>query len=85
MKQKTSAEEYFEALGNNAGTLFYLKRKNGSNTEFVFESIIIDGKKKDLTVRVLKRAMKDPDFIAFPGTPEFFEFVNEAVDNPEKK
>lgn len=85
MKQKTSAEEYYEALGDNAGTLFYLKRKEGSNTEFVFEALNIDAKKKDLTIRILKRAMNDPDFVAFPGTPEFFEFVNEAVDDSKHK
>lgn len=85
MKQKTSAEEYYEALGDNAGTLFYLKRKKGSNTEFVFEALNIDTKKRDLTIRVLKRAMNDTDFVAFPGTPEFFEFVNEVVDDTKKK
>lgn len=84
MKQKTSAEEYYEALGDNAGTLFYLKRKQGSDTEFVFEALNIDTKKRDLTIRILKRAMEDSDFIAFPGTPEFYEFVNEAVDNSKK-
>ena len=85
MKQKTSAEEYYEALGDNAGTLFYLKRKKGSDTEFVFEALNIDTKKKDLTIRILKRAMEEPDFIAFPGTPEFFDFVNEAVDSTKNK
>ena len=85
MKQKTSAEDYYEALGDLAGTLFYLKRKDGSKTEFVFEALNIDTKKRDLTIRILKRAMNDPSFIAFPGTPEFFEFVNEAVDNPKEK
>lgn len=85
MKQKTSAEEYFQALGDNAGTLFYLKRKDGSDSEFVFESVIIDAKKKDLTIRVLKRTMQDPNFIAFPGTPEFYEFVNEAFGDSKNK
>ena len=81
MKQKTTAEDYYKALGNNAGTLFYLKRKNGSKTEFVFEALNVDAKKKDLTIRILKRAMNDPDFVAFPGTPEFYDFVNEEVDS----
>ena len=81
MKQKTSAEEYYEALGDNAGTLFYLKRKDGSKTEFVFEALNIDAKKKDLTIRILKRAMNDSNFIAFPGTSEFYDFINEEVDN----
>jgi hypothetical protein len=85
MKQKTSAEEYYEALGDLAGTLFYLKRKNSSETEYLFEALNIDTKKRDLTIRILKRAMNDPNFVAFPGTPEFFEFVNEAVDNPKEK
>lgn len=85
MEQKTTAELYYEALGEIAGTLFYLKRKNGSKTEYVFEALNIDTKKKDLTIRILKRAMNDPDFIAFPGTSEFFEFVNEAVDTPKEK
>jgi len=85
MSKKTTAEEYYEALGNNAGTLFYLKRKNGSKTEFVFEALNIDAKKKDLTIRILKRAMNDSDFIAFPGTPEFYDFINEEVDDSKNK
>jgi hypothetical protein len=85
MSKKTTAEEYYEALGNSAGTLFYLKRKNGSKTEFVFEALNIDAKKKDLTIRILKRAMNDSDFIAFPGTPEFYDFINEEVDDSKNK
>lgn len=85
MSQKTTPEEYYKALGNLAGTLFYLKRKQGSDTEFIFEALNIDTKKKDLTIRILKRAMEEPDFIAFPGTPEFFDFVNEAVDSTKNK
>jgi|LakMenE01Jun11ns_1017448.scaffolds.fasta_scaffold7169959_1 hypothetical protein len=81
MKQKTTAENYYEALGKIAGTLFYLKRKDGSKTDYVFEALNIDTKKKDLTIRILKRAMNDPNFIAFPGTPEFYDFVNEEVDS----
>lgn len=85
MEQKTTAEQYYEALGDNAGTLFYLKRKQGSDAEFVFEALNIDTKKKDLTIRILKRAMNDPDFIAFPGTQEFYNFVNETVDDSKNK
>jgi hypothetical protein len=88
-QQKTSAEQYYEALCMNAngiaGTLFYLKQKQDSSNEFVFEALNIDTKKKDLTIRILKRAMNDPGFVAFPGTQEFFNFVNEGVDNSENK
>lgn len=76
---KTTAEEYYQALGRIAGSLFYLKRKQGSTTEFVFESVMIDTKDRDLTIKILQRTMEQPDFIAFPGTPEMATFVNEAV------
>lgn len=74
---KTTAENFFEAIKHvGAGSLYYLKRK--SETEFVFEPVIIDTKNKDLTVNILKRVMLEPDFIAFPGTAEAYEFINES-------
>lgn len=76
MKHTTTAEEYYEAIKHvGAGSLYYLKKK--SDTEFIFEPLIIDTKNKDLTIKILKRAMLEPDFIAFPGTPEAYEFMNE--------
>ena len=74
---KTTAENFFEAIKHvGAGSLYYLKRK--SETEFVFEPVIIDTKNKDLTINILKRVMLEPDFIAFPGTAEAYEFINES-------
>ncbi len=74
---KTTAEDFFEAIKHvGAGSLYYLKRK--SETEFVFEPVIIDTKNKDLTINILKRVMLEPDFIAFPGTAEAYEFINES-------
>ena len=76
MKHTTTAEEYYEAIKHvGAGSLYYLKKK--SDTEFIFEPLIIDTKNKDLTIKILKRAMLEPDFIAFPGTPEAYEFMSE--------
>jgi hypothetical protein len=74
---KTTIESFFEAIKHvGAGSLYYLKRKN--DTEFIFEPVIIDTKNKDLTLNILKRVMLDPDFVAFPGTPEAYEFINES-------
>ena len=74
---KTPAEDFFEAIKHvGAGSLYYLKRK--SETEFIFEPVIIDTKNKDLTLNILKRIMLEPDFIAFPGTAEAYEFINES-------
>ena len=74
---KTTAEDFFEAIKHvGAGSLYYLKRK--SETEFIFEPVIIDTKNKDLTLNILKRIMLEPDFIAFPGTAEAYEFINES-------
>jgi hypothetical protein len=74
---KTTAEDFFEAIKHiGAGSLYYLKHK--SETEFVFEPVIIDTKNKDLTINILKRVMSEPDFIAFPGTAEAYEFINES-------
>ena len=86
MKQGTSAEDFFEAIKHiGAGSLYYISKKTGSETEFVFEPVIIDTKNKDLTVRVLKRIMMEPNFIAFPGTPEAYEFLRTDVVDSTKK
>lgn len=80
MNKKTTAEEYYEAIKHvGAGTLYYLTRKAGSKDEFVFEPVIIDTKDEDLTIKVLKRVMLNPNFIAFPGTPEAYDFLNTDV------
>lgn len=86
MKQETSAEDFFEAIKDiGAGSLYYISKKVGSETEFVFEPVIIDTKNKELTIRVLKRVMMDPNFIAFPGTPEAYEFLRTDVVDSTKK
>lgn len=82
--KKTTAKEYYEALGNVAGTLFYLNRKNGSTEEYILEPLLIDTKNKELTIKALQRVMDSPDFIAFPGTEEFINFIDE-VENTNKK
>lgn len=76
---KTTAEEFYEAIKHvGAGTLYYLARKDNSNVEFVFEPLIIDTSNEKLTINILKRTMLNPNFIAFPGTPEAYEFMNEV-------
>ena len=76
MKHTTTAEDFYEAIKHvGAGSLYYLKKK--SDTEFIFEPLIIDTRNKDLTIKILKRVMLETDFIAFPGTPEAYEFMNE--------
>ena len=80
----TTAEAYYEALGEVAGTLFYLNRKDGSAEEYILEHLIIDTKNKDLTIKALQRIMDNPNFIAFPGTLEFNEFMNEVVETNKK-
>ena len=80
----TTAEAYYEALGEVAGTLFYLNRKDGSAEEYILEPLIIDTKNKDLTIKALQRIMDNPNFIAFPGTLEFNEFMNEVVETNKK-
>ena len=82
---KTTAEQYYDAIKEvGAGTLYYITRKRGSDTEFVFEPLLIDTTNKSLCIKILQRAMNEPNFIAFPGTPEAYEFMNE-VDNTNKK
>ena len=81
---KTTAKEYYEALGAAAGTLFYLNRKNGSTEEYILEPLLVDTKNKDLTIKALQRVMDNPDFIGFPGTKEFANFVNEVVETNKK-
>lgn len=84
--EKTTAESYYEAIKHvGAGSLYYLKRKGKSDTEFIFEPLMIDTKDKDLTVKILQRAMEHPDFIAFPGTIEAHNFMHEVVENPKEK
>lgn len=83
---KTTAKDFYEAIKHiGAGTLFYLSRKSGSNEEFVFEPLLIDTTKEDLCIKILQRAMNEPNFIAFPGTPEAYEFMNETVADTNKK
>jgi hypothetical protein len=80
MKQETSAESFYEAIKHvGAGSLYYLVRKKGSETEFIFEPLVIDTKDQELTIKILKRAMEHPDFIAFPGTPEAYAFMKGEV------
>ena len=77
MSQKTTAEDYYEAIKTaGAGTLYYLTKKLGSEDEFIFEPLVIDTKNKDLTIRILKRVMLESNFIAFPGTIEMDLFAN---------
>ena len=80
----TTAEAYYEALGEVAGTLFYLNRKDGSAEEYILEPLIIDTKNKDLTFKALQTVMDNPNFIAFPGTLEFNNFMNEVVETNKK-
>ena len=82
----TTAEDFYEAIKHiGAGSLYYLMVKEGTTNEYVFEPLIIDTKHKELTLHVLQRAMDHPKFIAFPGTPEAYAFINEAVVNPDTK
>lgn len=82
MPQKTTAENFYEAIKHvGAGSLYYLTRKKDSETEFIFEPLVIDTKDRELTIKILQRAMEHPDFIAFPGTPEAYEFMRGDVDN----
>lgn len=86
MNQKTTAEDFYEAIKHiGAGTLYYLVKKEGSEHEFIFEPLILDTTNKDLTIRILKRTMLAPNFIAFPGTPEAYAFMNEAVASSDLK
>lgn len=86
MRKKTTAENFYEAIKHiGAGSLYYLIRKKGSDTEFVFEPLVIDTKDKDLTVKILQRAMEHPDFIAFPGTLEAYEFMRGDIDDTIQK
>jgi hypothetical protein len=80
----TTAEEYYQALGAAAGTLFYLNRKNESGEEYILEPLLVDTKNKDLTIKALQRVMDNPNFIGFPGTKEFANFVNEVVETNKK-
>lgn len=84
MNRKTTAESFYEAIKHvGAGSLYYLVRKKGTDGEFIFEPLVIDTKDKDLTIKILQRAMDHPDFIAFPGTPEAYEFMRGDVGDSE--
>ena len=79
----TSAEDYYELIKDiGPGQLFYLTHKE--NNEYLFECLIVDTIKKTETINRLKRAMLDPKFIGFPGTPEFNTFIEENVADLEK-
>lgn len=85
-KEETTAKSFYEAIKHvGAGTLFYLMRKNGSKEEYVFEPLLIDTTNEDLCIKILQRAMNEPNFIAFPGTPEAYEFMNETVVDTNNK
>lgn len=78
--QKTTAEDFYEAIQHlGAGSLYYLTRKEYGKDEFIFEPVIVDPKDKTLTINILKRVMANPNFIAFPGTPEAYEFMQSDV------
>lgn len=84
--EKTTAENFYEAIKHiGAGSLYYLTRKKGSDTEFIFEPLILDTRDKDLTIKILQRTMEHPDFIAFPGTPEAYDFMRGEVDDTIEK
>ena len=86
MDKKTTAESFYEAIKHvGAGSLYYLTQKKDSQTDFVFEPLVIDTKDKELTIKILQRAMDRPDFIAFPGTPEAYEFMRGDVDDTVQK
>ena len=40
----------------------------------------LNNKNKDLTIKALQKVMDNPNFIGFPGTKEFTNFVNEVVE-----
>ena len=80
----TTAEEYYQALGQIAGTLFYLNRKEGSKEEYILEPLLIDTKNKDLAIKALQRIIDNPNFIGLPGTKEFTDFMDEVVDPKNK-
>lgn len=80
----TTAEEYFDLLPDKgAGQLFYLTRKN--ENEYILESVIIDTTKRTETINRLKRVMLQPNFIAFPGTPEMYAFMDETEEVGDSK
>lgn len=84
--KKTTAESFYEAIKHvGAGSLYYLVKKKNSDTEFIFEPLVIDTKDRELTIKILQRAMNRPDFVAFPGTPEAYDFMQENVDTLTKK
>ena len=82
---KTTAKDFYQAIKHvGSGSLYFLVRKKDKSDEFVFEPLVLDTKDENLTVKILQRTMERPDFIAFPGTPEAYEFMNEVVDTNKK-
>ena len=82
---KTTAKDFYEAIKHaGAGSLYFLVRTKDKPDEFVFEPLVLDTKDENLTIKILQRTMERPDFIAFPGTPEAYEFMNEVVDTNKK-
>ena len=82
----TTAEDFYEAIKHiGAGSLYYLVRKEHVKEEFIFEPVILDTRDKDLTINILKRVMLNPNFIAFPGTPEAYEFMRVDVASSDNK
>ena len=80
---KTTAKEFYDAIKDvGAGTMFYLKRK--TEEEYSLEPLLIDTTNQDLCIKILQRAMEEPNFIAFPGTPEWNAFMEE-VESLNKK
>jgi len=78
----TTADEYYDLIKDiGSGQLFYLTHK-GDN-EYVFEGLIINTSKRTESINRLKRAMMDPKFVAFPGTPEMNTFLEEDVADSE--
>ena len=53
--------------------------------EFVFEPLVLDTKDENLTIKILQRTMERPDFIAFPGTPEAYEFMKAQLASDTNK
>ena len=83
MSHITTAKEFYDAIKDvGAGTMFYLKRK--AEEEYSLEPLLIDTTNKDLCIKILQRAMEEPNFIAFPGTFEWNAFMEE-VESLSKK
>lgn len=83
---KTTAESFYEEIKHvGAGSLYYLTRKDNKPDEFIFEPLVIDTRDKELTIKILQRAMEHQNFIAFPGTQEAYSFMNDLVADTKDK